>query len=104
MNQNMQGAWMITCVSMDEVPVEHRSQNIFTNEKDAVKDANTELSFRGRLAHSCELEFQKSVKDVGVSLLPFPSFFLTHCCFSPFFLVLFFFLFLFRCFRKVCMK
>jgi hypothetical protein len=84
MNQNMQGAWMITCVSMDEVPLEHRSQNVFTNEKDAIKDANTELSFRGRLAHSCELEFQKSVKDVSDSLLLLFVFFLTQCLFTLF--------------------
>lgn len=59
----MSDQWYVTYVPIDNIPSHQRAQNLFPSEKDAHKDAVTELSFRGRLAYSCELEFEKSVKD-----------------------------------------
>lgn len=60
---NMQDQYFVTCVSIDAIPMDQRAQSVYPTEKEAHKEASTDLSFRGRLAHSCEIEFQKSVKD-----------------------------------------
>jgi hypothetical protein len=60
---NMSDQYFVTWVPMDSIPDDQKSQSVFSSDKEAQKDAGTELSFRGRLAHSCELEFQKSVAD-----------------------------------------
>jgi hypothetical protein len=63
--QNMDGNWFVSFIPFDEdnVPSETRGQVLFQTDKEAQKDAVTQISFRGRLANSCEKEFQKSVKD-----------------------------------------
>jgi len=61
----MNDTWFATYVPFESVNDEQRSQSVFPTENDARKDASSSVSFRGRLAHSCEHEFEKSITDVS---------------------------------------
>jgi hypothetical protein len=62
----MSNQWFLTYVPFEEVSGDKRSQTMFSNAETATKDAVGEVSFRGRLAHSCENEFNISVKNVSI--------------------------------------
>eukprot|EP01039_Chlorochromonas_danica_P010250 gene10250-11345_t len=61
--------WYLTAVSFDKVSEDKRGQTMFADPEIAKKEAIGEVSFRGRLAHSCEQEFTASVKNENIERL-----------------------------------
>lgn len=59
----MNDAWFATYIPFDEINEDLRGQSFYPTENDARKDASSSVSFRGRLAHSCEKEFERSVTE-----------------------------------------
>ncbi|RYY72822.1 hypothetical protein EON63_20365 [archaeon] len=62
-------SYYLTYLDFDSLPPNILSQTMFTDFESARKEAVGELSFRGRLAHSCEREFTESVKNVSCMVM-----------------------------------
>lgn len=69
LGSTMTGQWILIPASFDEVSEDQRGNTMFTDAELARKEAVSEVSFRARLAHSCEREFNVSVKNDNIDRL-----------------------------------